>query len=58
MSLFIITSLIAIIAVLIGLIVYAVILKMDGEYYRPMSNEQIREQQILRGLYKLPKGDA
>ena len=55
MSLFIITSLIAINAVLIGLIVYAVILKMDGDYYRPMSNEQIREQQILRGLYKQTK---
>ena len=55
MILLILTS---IIAVLVGLIVYAVILKMDKDYYRPMSNEQIREQQILRGLYKLPKGDG
>lgn len=55
MNLLILTS---IIAVLIGLIVYAVILKMSKDHYRPMSNEQIREQQILRGLYKLPKGDG
>jgi len=55
MCLFIITSLIAIIAVLSGLILYAVTLKMGGDYYRPMSNEQIREQQILRGLYKQTK---
>ena len=55
MVLLILTS---IIAVLIGLIVYAVILKMSKDHYRPMSNEQIREQQILRGLYKLPKDDG
>ena len=55
MTIIILTS---IIAVLLGLILYAIILKMDGDYYRPMSNEQIREQQILRGLYKLPEGDA
>lgn len=54
MVLLILTS---IIAVLIGLIVYAIILKMSKDHCRLMSNEQIREQQILRGLYKLPKDD-
>lgn len=41
-----------IVIILSSLIIYTIILRMGEDYYRPMSNEQIREQKILRGLYK------
>ena len=48
MVLLILTS---IIAVLVGLILYSILLKMGKDYYPKETAEQIREQKILRGFY-------